>query len=265
MPEITANGARIAYDEYGSGPAVVLIHGLGGNRTDVWRHVTAPLAQQFRVIAYDMRGSGESQVTPGPYTIDLLAEDLGDLLDELGVERAAIVGHSMGGAIALTAAARRPERVWAVVGVGTAATLTSEQRDGMRARGDTVESQGMGAVAETVATNGTAPSFRETQPEDFQELISMLASNDPAGYAAQCRAIASMSVEGSFGSVQAPVLLVAGELDGVSPPGVNEANAAQLASARVEVVPDCAHIVPREKPAQLLAAVQPFLSQVRPS
>jgi 3-oxoadipate enol-lactonase len=261
MPETTVNGARIAYDEYGSGPAVVLIHGLGGNRTDVWRHVTAPLARDYRVVAYDMRGSGESEIADGPYTIDLLADDVDGLLGALGIERAALVGHSMGGAIALTEAARRPERVWGVAGVGTAATLTAQQREGMQTRAETVEAEGMGAIAETVATNGTAPSFREQHAEDFQELISMLASNDPAGYAAQCRSLVTMAVEGLLPSVRAPVLLVAGELDAVSPPEVNEATAAALASARVEVIADCAHIVPREKPDELLAALRPFLAE----
>jgi 3-oxoadipate enol-lactonase len=261
MPELTVNGVRIAYDEYGSGPAVVLVHGLGGNRTDVWRHVTSALAPDFRVVAYDLRGSGGSEVTPGPYTIDLLADDLHGVLDGLGLETAALVGHSMGGAICLTEAARHPERVRAVVGVGAAATLTAEQREGMRTRAETVEAQGMNAVAETVATNATAPSFREAHPEDFQEIISMLASNDPAGYAAQCRALVSMAVEQHFPSVSAPVLLLTGDLDGASPPAANEQLVEALPGARLVLVPDCAHNLPREKPDELLGAMRPFLTE----
>ena len=121
-----------------------------------WRE----LAESFRVVAYDVRGSGRSDAPPGPYTVGGLADDLQALLVTLGYERVAIVGHSMGGGIALELAGRDPARVRAVVGVGAVAELPEQGRAGMAARAETVEAEGMVAVAETVATNGLAPSFR---------------------------------------------------------------------------------------------------------
>jgi 3-oxoadipate enol-lactonase len=163
----------------------------------------------------------------------------------------------MGGGIALELAGRDPERVRAVVGVGAVAQLPDAGREGMATRAATVEADGMGAVAETVATNGLAPSFREAHPEEFQEFISLLASNRPAGYAAQCRALVEMAVP--LERVSAPVLLVSGELDQASPSAMNEANAARLKDGRFVEIPDAAHILPWEKPRDLLDAALPFL------
>jgi 3-oxoadipate enol-lactonase len=258
--EATVNGARLSYEEYGAGPPVVLVHGLGGTGTDIWKHVIADLAEDFRVVVYDLRGSGTSEATPGPYTIDLLQQDLDLLVSALDLGAVALMGHSLGGGIALAQAARRPESVRAVVGVGAVTTLPDAAREGMRTRAETVESAGMAAVAETVATNGVSPTFREHQPEEFQELISLLGSANPAGYAAQCRALEVMDLTDELSSVRAPALLVAGELDQASPVARNESNAA-LVGAELVVLPDCAHIISWEKPAELLAAARPVLGQ----
>jgi len=259
MAEIVVNGIRTYYVEDGSGDPVVLVHGLGGTGTDIWKKQIAELAKNHRVIAYDVRGTGRTDVTPGPYTIELLADDLAALVEELDLGRVALVGHSMGGGIALQYAATRPERVRAVVGAGAVAELPPQGKEGMQTRAETVERDGMVAVAETVATNGLAPSFREAHPEEYQEFVSLLASNRPEGYAAQCRALVAMAVTERFGQVQAPVLLVCGELDQASPPAMNEANAARLPDARTVQLDDCAHIIPWEKPAELLTAVHGFL------
>jgi pimeloyl-ACP methyl ester carboxylesterase len=261
MPDVTANGVRLRVEEHGSGAPVILVHGLGGTGTDIWKRMIAPLAGEFRVVTYDLRGSGASEATPGPYTIELLADDLDGLIGTLELGPVGLVGHSMGGSIVLLEAARHPEHVRSVVAVGAPTELPEAGKEGMRARAETVEAEGMTSVAETVATNGLAPSFREANPEEFQEFISLLASNRPEGYAAQCRALVAMAVTERFADVAAPVLLVCGELDQASPPAMNEANAARLPNAQIVQLGDCAHIIPWEKPAELLDAVRGFLPE----
>lgn len=260
MAEATVNGARISYEEYGSGPPVVLVHGLGGNATDTWKKVTAPLAERFRVVAYDLRGSGRSEVTPGPYSIDQLADDLAGLLDALELQRAGVVGHSLGGGIALRCAVDHPGKVAAVVGVGAVAELSEQAQAMMAARAEKVEAEGMAEVAEAVATMGLAPSFREEHPDEFQAYVALLAANVPAGYAAQCRALATMRAP-YLERISVPVLLVAGELDQSSPPSMNRENAARIPGARLVEIAGCAHIIPWEKPAELLEAARPFLEE----
>jgi 3-oxoadipate enol-lactonase len=241
----------------------VLVHGLGGTGTLLWRSQIADLAAEARVIAYDLRGSGQSEVTPGPYTIDLLADDLGALVDALKLGSVALLAHSLGGSIALAYAARSPASVRALVGVGAPVGFPDQARAGLAARAETVEADGMAAVAETVATNGVSPTFREHSPEQFQQLIAMLAANDPAGYAAQCRALVDLDLAGRLGEIEAPVLLIAGDRDGVSPPAVTEANAALVPDGRGVLVENCGHILPWEKPEALARAAWPFLREHR--
>src|SRR5262249_22350747 len=95
----TLTSVRTFFEERGAGPVVVLIHGLGGS-TAIWRRVVRPLADDFRVLAYDLRGLGRSETPPPPYGLDDLVADLDALLDGLGVEQATLVGHSLGGAVA---------------------------------------------------------------------------------------------------------------------------------------------------------------------
>jgi len=258
MAEIEVNGVRTYYEERGSGTPLVLVHGLGGS-TELWKHVAGPLAEDFRVVMYDLRGSGLSAVPPGPYSLEELAADLDGVIEALGLGRVLLMGHSMSGALVLAYAAAHPEKVLGVVGVGAPSEIPDAGRDGMRARAETVEAQGIGAVAETVATNGMAPSFREAHPDAFQAFIRLIESNSPAGYAALCRVVADLDVTADLGHISAPVLLVAGDKDAVAPPAASEKTAAAIPNARYVQLEDCAHILPWEKPGALLEVARPFL------
>ena len=258
MAEIEVNGVLTYYEERGSGTPLVLMHGLGGS-TELWRHVAGPLAEDFRVVMYDLRGSGRSAVPPGPYSMDDLLADLDGVIESLKLGRVLLMGHSMSGALVLAYAAAYPDKVLGAVGVGAPSEIPDAGRDGMRSRAETVEAQGMGAVAETVATNGMAPSFREAHPHAFQAFIRLLESNDPAGYGAQCRVVADLDVTAELGRISAPVLLLAGDKDAVAPPAASEKTAAAIPRARYVQVEDCAHILPWEKPEALLEAARPFL------
>jgi 3-oxoadipate enol-lactonase len=241
----------------------VLVHGLGGTGADIWKHQIGDLAADFRVVSYDLRGSGESEVSPGPYSIGLLCDDLRVLVDALSLGRVTLVAHSMGGSIALMYATRYSRDVAAVVAIGAPAAFGDQARAGLETRARTVETEGMDAVAETVATNGVSPTFRERDPQGFKDLVAMLAANDPQGYAAQCRALVGLDIAGRLPDIGAPVLLISGDRDGVSPPAVTEANAACIPGGRSAIVEDCGHILPWERPAELAQAAWPFLREHR--
>jgi 3-oxoadipate enol-lactonase len=237
----------------------VLLHGLGGTGAAVWKYQTEELARDFQVVVPDLRGAGESPKPPGPYSLREFVDDLHGLVERLGLAPAALVGHSFGGSIVLEYAAQHPDGVSAVVAVGAPTELPEQNREGMRARAETVEREGMDAVAETVATNGTAPSFREERPDEFRAYVELLASADQAGYAATCRAIAALDIGDHLSRIAAPVLLVAGDRDGVAPGDLNRRNAERIPKGAFVEIPDCGHIVPWEKPEALLEAARPFL------
>jgi pimeloyl-ACP methyl ester carboxylesterase len=260
MRFVNVEGLRTYVEGHGSGPPLVLVHGLGGS-TELWRFVADDLARDFRVVAYDLRGCGRSAVPSGPYTMGQLVVDLDGVLTAVGLEHALLMGHSLGGGLVLAYAAKHPERVLGVVGVGAVVELPDQARQGMRGRAETVELRGMAAVAEMVATNGMAPSFRQTHQVEFGEFVKLLESCDPGSYAALCRVVADIDVVADLTLVRAPVLLLGGELDLASPPAANEATASRLRGARFVQIPDCAHIVPWEKPRELLTEAVPFLQK----
>jgi 3-oxoadipate enol-lactonase len=259
MPELETNGVRTYYEESGSGPPLVLVHGLGAS-TGLWSKIAPALAEEFRVVTYDLRGSGRTPAT-GPVTLAELVDDLCSLVERLDLGQTLVMGHSIGGSVALAHAAAHPEQVRAVVGIGAPSGLPDAGRDGMRARAEAVEANGMEAVAEAVATNGMAPSFRKAHPEELEGFVSLLEENDPASYSALCRVVADVDIAAALERITAPVLLVAGALDAVVPPDVNEANAARIQNARAVTVDDSAHLLPWEKPDVLLAIALPFLRE----
>ena len=105
----------------------------------------------------------------------------------------------------------------------------------------------MAAVARTVATNGTAPEFREQMSDEYEAFVAMLEAADPAGYAATCRAIAALDMSGRLERIAVPVLLVGGIADGVAPPEAQVATAEKIADAWYLEVPHCGHIAPLER------------------
>jgi 3-oxoadipate enol-lactonase len=237
---------------------VVLVHGLGGTSTGIWGQVAPSLETDFAVVTYDLRGTGESGRPPGPYSLDDFVGDLHEVVEEL--DRPALVGHSFGGSIALAYAARYPDEVAAVVSAGGPVVLPEQGQQAMRDRAELVEREGMAAVAVTVATNGTAPSFRERDPAGYDGLVAMLAANDPQTYAATCRVLAELDIRPELERVAAPVLLIAGDRDGVVPPPAADAIEAALSNATRVTVEDCGHNLPVERPDVLAAEVRAFLS-----
>lgn len=259
MSDLDLDGMTIHYERRGSGPPLVLVHGLGGTGAAIWKNHVEELARDFAVVVPDLRGAGESARPPGPYALQDFVGDLHDLVDRLGLAPAAVAGHSFGGSIVLEYAAQYPDEVVAVVAAGGPTELPEQNREAMRARAETVEREGMVAVAETVATNGTAPAFREARPAEFRAYVELLRGADPRAYAATCRAVADLDIGGHLEQITAPVLLLAGDSDGVAPPELNRRNAGRIERASFIEVPDCGHILPWERPEALLEALRSFV------
>ena len=132
MPKVFANGINFSYWQVGEGEDVVMLHGLGGSQA-VWHLRLLPhLWGKFRLTTYDLRGHGRTEVTPTGYTTANMADDLCGLMDALGIERANLVGHSLGGDIGLNFALRHPDRVSKLVAIeaGLPVLIETYRRDG---------------------------------------------------------------------------------------------------------------------------------------
>ena len=257
MPLLTLNHARCYYrfDGLDDRPVLMLSHSLGQDHT-MWDAQAADLAPHFRVLRYDIRGHGASEVTPGDYRIEQLGADALALADALGVERFAFCGLSLGGMIAQWLAANAPGRLTAAVLANTSARADAE---GMEQRRQAVLSGGMNAVADLVMGRFFSPRVLASRSPAVASSRRTLLTTDPAGYAGCCAAIRDMNQIGSLEKIQVPSLIVCGDLD-VSLPysGHGDVLERGIRGARIVHLPT-AHLANIEMPHTFTAALLGFL------
>jgi 3-oxoadipate enol-lactonase len=227
-------------------PFVVLLNSLGSTLR-MWDPQMDALSERFRVVRHDTRGHGRSPVPAGPYVLDDLADDVVHLLDRIGVERAHLVGLSLGGMTALRLAARDPQRVVSVVALCTSARL--EPTRAWHDRAVLVRAEGSAAVAEAVVRRWYTADFHDTHPAQVDQARAMVSATPAEGYAACCEAIADMDLRTDLVSIAAPVLAIAGAEDPATPPEHLQQIAAGVRCGSLAIVPRAAHLANAEQPA----------------
>jgi 3-oxoadipate enol-lactonase len=237
-------------------PAVLLSNSLGTSLR-MWEPQMAALVEHFQVVRYDLRGHGQSPASEGPYTLDDLTADALALLDRLDIERAHLVGLSLGGMVSMQLAATAPERVGRVVLCCTSAYLQPAQS--WHTRAATVRADGIGAVAEAVLGRWLTPAFAAASPSLVRDLRAMLESTPAEGYAGCCEAIAAMDLRPCLRHIQAPALIVVGADDPAIPAAHADTIAAELKDARTVTVGPAAHLANVEQP---IAVGQHILSHL---
>jgi 3-oxoadipate enol-lactonase len=226
-------------------PPLVLSNSLGST-LEMWDGQAGPLAERFRLIRYDTRGHGRSEVPPGPYSIDDAGRDLLDLLDHLGIERAHVAGVSLGGMTAMWTAIHAPERVDRIVLCCTSAKLGPPA--GWAERAATVREHGTGAVAPAGVGRWLTEPYRAARPDVAATLQAMIAATPAEGYASCCAIIERMDLEPRLGEIRAPALVIAAAQDPSTPPEHGERIAAAIPGARLEILDPGAHLVAVERP-----------------
>jgi 3-oxoadipate enol-lactonase len=198
-----------------SAPPLILSNSLGTDHR-MWDGQVEALSQHFRVIRYDSRGHGQTEVAPGPYTIEMLADDVLGLMDELHVGRATFCGLSMGGMVGQWLAVHAPTRVGRIVLCNTAAKIGPPEM--WNARIATVEKDGMKAIADAVVTRWFTKEFIRRNSLAANAVKQLLLATDPHGYVSTCAAIRDMDLTKDIQSISMPALIIAGREDGVTPP-----------------------------------------------
>ena len=253
-------GIEIGYEDEGQGETVVLLHGFPFNRS-MWRGQVAALAGRFRLVTPDLRGFGESSVADGPATMEEMAADVAALLDELGVERAAVGGLSMGGYVTLAFCRRFPERVRALVLADTRAEADTEEAS--RTREETARralAEGMGPIADAMLPKLLAPSTLAARPVVVSRVRAMILGTKPEGAAAALRGMALRADQtGWLPELSVPTLIVVGSEDSITPPAVAEAMRERIKGARLAVVEGAGHASNLERPDEFNRALADFL------
>ncbi|MDM0104967.1 alpha/beta hydrolase [Variovorax sp. J22R24] len=253
---------RIAVEEEGEGPAVVCVHGLGGT-SNTWTPLMPALARH-RVIRVDLPGSGRSHRAEGDLSIARYVETLLDICERLNVSRAHWLGHSMGTIVCQHIAAAHPKRVASVALFGPLIAPPDAARAAMKARAAKARegAAGMHEITEGLLQAAISRDTRERLPVAVAFVRESLMRQDGDGYARSCEALAG-SQAAAVETIEAPVLLVTGDEDGVAPPQAVRAMADRLhraASKRVVVLPRCGHWTPVERPEECQRELRDFLA-----
>ena len=246
----------------GGGVPVVLSHALGLD-LHMWDALAAHLAaQQHPVLRYDHRGHGGSAVPAGPYAMDDLVDDAARLLREWGRGPVVWVGLSMGGMVGQGLAIRHPELVKGVVLANTSAQYPEAAKAMWAQRIATVDSQGLGAIADMVMERYFSAAYRAGQPEAVATFRARLLRTDAAGYVACCHAVAGVDWLDRLSQLRCPALVIAGAQDVGAPVAMSQAMAERIAGAELLVLDEASHLSVAEQPTLFAQALQRFLARV---
>ena len=253
MPRVESAGASLYYETHGSGPAVVLAHGAGGNATVWWQQVPH-LARRHTVVVFDHRGFCRSRCAPEALDPGLFASDLAAILADAKIERAALVGQSMGGFTVLGFALSHPERVTALVLCGTPGGVRTAQidRDLAVIPGRASERGFIGMVL--------GPDFPAREPAKTFLFEQLNALNPPETLAALLPRIGSIRVaDADLAKLEVPTLVLGGTDDAFfSPDGLREV-AGKMPRARFVEIPGAGHSTYFEMPDLFNDTVGNFL------
>jgi|SRR5579872_5369386 len=250
---IAVDDAVIDVVSEGSGDPIVLIHGFPVTR-DVWDAQAARLASRMRVIRPDLRGMGRSSVPDGPYLMETLAGDVAAVLDALGIDRACIVGHSLGGYVAMAFCRMYSERVTRLALVcSRLAADTPEAAKSREELADRVEREDrVEPIVDSYIPRLFSQCLLEKRSPIVERARAMSLQNSAAGLASMLRGMAQRVDACDIAEdLQMPVLIVAGGADQVVPPGEAEQMARAFPRANLRMLRGSGHLPMLEEPEAL--------------
>jgi pimeloyl-ACP methyl ester carboxylesterase len=259
MPQHRINGIDLHYEVSGAGEPLLFIHGLGSCWQD-WEAQIAEFSQRYRVIAFDLRGHGQSGKPAGPYSMQMLAVDAAGLLRELETGPAHVVGVSLGGGVAFQLAVSFPGLVKSLVIVNSNAEAVIgglRQRLQIWNRFVLIALLKMSTIARLMSEKLLPGPHLDQVRAGF---VERFGHNDKPGYLACLRAFLGWSVMAEVGSIACPTLMIAADQD-YTPVAVKAACVARMPNAELVVIADARHALPMEKPREFNAALQKFLAQ----
>lgn len=240
---IAVNDVQINYEMSGrpDGPVVMLSHSLSTS-LGLWTPQMAALEPHYRVVRYDCRGHGDSDVPAGPYSLEQMADDAAGLMDALGIGAVHFVGISMGGMIGQILALRHPERLRSLVLSDTTAEIPAEAQPAWQERIEAVRRNGMQAVVTATLERWFTAAYRETMPPEVKRIRDLILATPPEGFIACSEAIRRLDCLDRLNEVDTATLILVGEEDPGTPVADSEAIHARIRDSQLEVIPAAAHL-----------------------
>jgi 3-oxoadipate enol-lactonase len=266
MPHAEINGAELKYELTGNGPAVALLH-EGVCDLRMWDELVEAFAPEFTVLRYDFRGYGDSTLPPGPFS---QSSDLLALLDLVGIERAALVGVSYGGRVAVETAFVAPDRVTCLVlaapGLGehewsSVVREFGDEEERLLDSGDVAAATELNVRIWVDGPNRDADPVREAVRERVRTMQQRAFEVQIAAYESSPEPGPEDPVDLRLDAIRAPALVVVGDADVPDFPAIADRLEAEVPDVRKVVLPDTAHTIPLERADEFRELALAFLRE----
>lgn len=260
LPKIQINNINLYYETIGQGDSILFIHGLGSSTRD-WELQTAFFSKHYRVTSFDVRGHGQSDKPPGPYSIPLFTSDTIGLIKTLDIAPSHIIGISMGAMIAFQLVIDEPDLVKSLVIVNATPELkfrTLKEKLDLFKRLLIVKLLGMKKIGTVLAARLFPMSQHENQRQIFAE---RWAQNDKRAYLDTMKGLVGWSVMDKIGNINCPVQIIAADED-YTPIETKKSYALKLKNVQINVIKNSRHAVPMEHPDVFNQTIESFLTNI---
>lgn len=258
MPKQKVNDIEMYYELTGEGEPLLLIHGLGSSTRD-WEYQVPSFSQKYQVITIDLRGHGKTDKPKGPYSMQMFANDIAELLKTIGISSTHILGISLGGGIAFQFAVDYPDLVKSLIIVNAGIEIPTDSfKMKLEAfkRTSIVKLVGMKKMGQVLAPR---LFIKPEQEELRQKLIERWQENDKKAYLSAMRALIGWSIRDQLDKIKCPTLIIGSDQD-YAPSSIKEEYTALLPNAKFIEIRDARHAVAIEKPEEFNEIVMNFLS-----
>jgi proline-specific peptidase len=254
---------RTNYQVSGEGFPLILIHGVGLDRT-MWEKQVEHFSTHYKVISYDMMGHGTSFKPTGSYTLQQFVDQLDNLMQVLDIEKAHLIGFSMGGLVAQAFTAQHPDRISSLVVVSSVTKRSVEQRSAILARVVEVEKHGHTSTIDSAIHRWFDPTFISEYQEVVLRIKERLENNDSSAYLAAYTVFATADEEvyDLLDKIQCPAFIITGELDPGSTPDMAKLMGERIPDSQVLIIPNTRHMLPIEAAAEFNRRLLSFLRVV---
>jgi 3-oxoadipate enol-lactonase len=259
QPQFASNGDHKTafWDSAAGGPALVFAHGLGFDHS-IWAATIALLPPGLRVIGYDLRGHGQSDTPPAPYTMGALVRDAETLLDHLAIRDAVFIGHDLGGMVAQGLAVKRLDQIRALVLANTAPKLGT--KDTWARDIATIRATGIEARLDTDTKRNFSPAFRKT--DALAPWTAALRARRLQGFLGCAQAIAGSDFYTPTASLRLPSLIITGGQDVITPADMVQDLAHLIPGARMALIRPAGHLPMVEAPQVFATTLLDFLRDI---
>jgi pimeloyl-ACP methyl ester carboxylesterase len=246
---------RMAVEVEGEGDPVIFVHGLGGT-SNTFTPQMAVYAGRMRTVRVDLPGSGRSPAA-GKLSIQGFVDAVVRMAKVLGIERAHLVGHSMGTIVCQHLAVQLPRLARSLALLGPVLAPGDAARKSLKERAGRARVEGMAPIADALVEAALSADTRASQPVVVALVREIMMRQDPEGYARTCEAL-SETAAADIARIGCPTLLITGDEDATSPPSEVRAMAARIAGARAAVFGRCGHWASFERAAEVTGALKEF-------